>query len=359
MLKGKTWFVASGVVVLASALAWLWAQGAADQSVQPTVAETWILPRHMGARAVLATKDDLYITVIHRGPHRREHGVLLVLDRQGRVHSRLARDAPLLAEAYDPVRDRVYATLPLETGICVIDATTAVVTANISLPHAYLGASVSNDLLFLHQYNAPGLDIVNLDSWDLVGTIPVSGPPWTSVAVGGKLYVSSGLEHVDTAYETVPGKVDVVDIAGGRVTSTIEIPGAAPKALGWDGSRFLYVAASEGSPIGIVRIDTTNDELDPAFRVSLTARPRDMAVDVRQGLLYLSCSGVEPQLAIVDLRAQKELGTIWAGDGTMACQRDNDGSISRLWVPNISDHLILAIDPARLPFERAAGRPEP
>lgn len=303
------------------------------------VVALWIMPAHSHPLSACLVGEQLYVAC-------EGQKAILVFNRQGQVQHRIAlgyRPSFVFAETGC---ERVYVTSPEAQGIDVIDARQNRTVAHIGIPHALLGGVIDEGQREGYVCDAYKsiLHVFRADTLEPGGMIHLSSPGFRPVLQSshGKIYVGSSTEPGQSnRWSLTGGRVDIVDVRAKRLLKSVSVPGVTVRALAAAKDGFVYAVANVRGEL--VRIDVAKDEIDPHFRVPI-GRANDMVVDDTRGLVYLSCEGIDEQVAVVDIAAQRQVLRFHAGEAFMAANRAQDGRIQRLYVPNYNRNFICVVD---------------
>ncbi len=336
----------AGSIAVVTVLAAVLALGAGIPQGWDAVTEvrTSVFPPDARPQNVLVAGAHVFATAL-------EANTIVALDQTGTVLGKVVSEGPLLAAATDETGGCVYALSLDPPEIIVIDAAEVRESRRASLPHAPRSMHVRGTTGYICRFRDPMVDVLDLSSLQVQGTIPVTAWPIKSTVLGGRLFVSCGKMMFESGYELVPGTVDIIDLDSTQVTSTVTISGAYPSAIVSDGQRYVYVAALEGALRPLQRIDADRGQLDADFAVPIEGRPYDMVLDPVRGMIYLSCTGREAHLVAVSIAEKRQTGSLRAGDVGIAACRDANGSITQLLVADPSAHSIAIVDPDDIPYD--------
>ncbi len=314
---------------------------AADVPLDVGHADAWLLSPGYEPLATCHVNGDLWAALAPSGADPAA-GAVAVFDATGQLTGWIPMSAAALCLAHDAERSCVCATtIPPAFGF--IDVPTRRVVGTVDLDHIGLGITIAGDRAYVNAYPEPLLYAIDLRERKLLGSIKLSQTSRESVLVGEKLYVAAGEDQEPANnYEGTPAVVDVVDLATRRVSRSIPLPGHGVLAIAWDGSRYVY--ASTGGLDGlVVRIDTATEQMDESFLLR-QRRVSDLVLDPVRSLALLARSVPSKPIAFLSLPEFRFVRRIAGGERGIGVQRDSEGAIQRLWVPNHQEDCIFALD---------------
>jgi DNA-binding beta-propeller fold protein YncE len=304
-------------------------------------ADIWLFPPGNDPLAACHVDGEVWVALaqLRADP---ASGAVAVFDGAGQLTGWIPMSAAALCLAHDAERSCVCATT-IPPAFEFIDVPSRQVVGTVDLDHIGLGMTIAGDRAYVNAWPEPLLYAIDLRQRKLLGSIKLSQTSRESVLVGEKLYVATG-EDQEAAnnYEGTPALVDVVDLATRRVSRSVPLPGQGVLAIAWDGNRYVY--ASTGGLDGlVVRIDTATEQMDESFLLR-QRRVSDIVLDPVRSLALLARSVPSKPIAFLSLPEFRFVRRIAGGQGGIAVQRDPQGAIQRLWVPNHQEDCIFALD---------------
>ncbi len=144
-------------------------------------------------------------------------GVRTVYRTIGRLVRRFDLKASRLLA--DPVRQRLYATLPKDNALAVINAETLEVVASFFIGSEPVDLAISADHQRLYVANrgstTAGIGVVDLNTLQTLDSLPTPEAVWSVAAgLGGRLYVAT--------VANTPGRIYQLDAATGTVQATVD-----------------------------------------------------------------------------------------------------------------------------------------
>ncbi len=318
------------------------AQGATLCS--PPMSRVWhTLPGQSPYATVLAANRVVTSIFQDGGP-----GILTAYSLDGKVCEAVDVPALATADAFDATSGMLYATVLVAPEIIVLDPSTLTVVKRVTVSDPYLYLTVDEGVVYASRAGKPLVDVLDVSSWQVTSTVQTSDDALRVLRVGDRAYAACGRELNRTGQKAVPGRIDVIDLTSTRVTSTITLSGAYPAAMAYDGARYIYVAPGDGQCQDLQRVDVSTNSLDADFAVPISGTAYDLKVDALNGLVYVACDGFTDRVCVVSIPEKREVTWVWGGYGRIAAERNADGAISRLWVPNPPESVVTEIDCAAL-----------